>query len=259
MKCHNITLEIAVICALSACMPIYGHDDSNTPCLGVVSTLGAAESFVDGSHPTAFSTCSTKRKNRVDAPESSKHIFYTESQRLQMAESAAQKLNPDTAVRIAMADVIAASSVGQMLQASGHQNGTSEVYLNCNAMAARHDMGVELRGGIPVEEFYRSVAANWSKTYSDEQLKWIAEAADTQNTDSLDDALAKSAQPKLSTYATYTKVHESYSKVNRVSLNNLATKFYNEIEAQKRYTKKSCSEHSLSDGDYTITQNEAGE
>ncbi len=164
--------------ALCRCAPYGGVDERGLPCLKLVSPIWLASAAIK--QPK----CSASRV--PEAAESTKHVKYTELQRLAMAEEAARIFYPwNEANRFKLAHHPASSIADGVYNPAGHFSG------ECNYMILVHDIAWEIKDKLPDEKtIYSDIAHQWSKRYGDEQLALILKTAKTNgNLDNLKEAL----------------------------------------------------------------------
>ncbi len=168
-------LGLFVLCR---CAPYGGVDERGLPCLKLVSPIGLVDAAIKQPE------CSASRV--PEAAESTKHVKYTELQRLAMAEDAVRIFYPwNEANRFRLAHHPASYIVDGVYNQEGYSSN------ECNYMILVHDLAWELKDKLPDEKtIYSDIAHKWSKQYGDEQLSLILQTAKTNgDLDSLKEAL----------------------------------------------------------------------
>ena len=161
---RRIVLLLAVSACLSGCIPVpyVGRDyDDESPCVSVQLVSFLRSNLGSCKHLNEH----RKKDLPKDAPESSKHILYTEEQRLAMAKATAHRLYPHA--RFWMAKNVAEIAVGS------EEYRLNMPYHSCNGMLAERTLTLRIENQFSDKELFEQVAQKWSQRYSDEELATI--------------------------------------------------------------------------------------
>lgn len=189
MSFVQVAAFLVVSFVLSGCWPYVGHrlDKEKSTCVDItilpfafIGRGGNGACYPDLPEPPPPA-----------APEL-KHVLYTETQRLGMAEEAARIFYPSSKIQPLLAESAA------HVMASSVWDGS--LYFECNKMEPVLHLEQKLQGHIPEAPVYKVISNFWSSQYSDVQLQWILGVAKEGGV--VTGALNKKLKPQQEVYNT---------------------------------------------------------
>ena len=161
---HSIPIALAAI-SLGGCFsPYVGQGrESDLPCVGNGFFFPMLSTRDSGSSCEPLDKhAETMKYRRRDADDSTKHVLYSEEQRLNLAESSARLMLPFENQQFSLSDYLADKAILEVSKKT-----------ECREKYARQKLAFQWQSKLPKDEIYKNIALEWSQRYSDDQLKGI--------------------------------------------------------------------------------------
>ncbi len=157
-------LGLSALCLTGCFFPYVGQGrESDLPCLSSGFFLPVVSARGQGSSCEPLDQhAETVKYRRRDADDSTKRVIYSEEQRLNLAESSARVMFPFEKHKFSLSAYLAERAITKISPRG-----------KCRERFAQHTLALKWQERLPQNELYKKMALEWSKRYSDEQLKNI--------------------------------------------------------------------------------------